>query len=129
MESISSSKELFVYKKKKKVKQVFLPVPQQLSFLLTSGVSPCFLLFELHVQPPPGPYLWTHLVTPPLGGCNRTQEATLVGLPFKIAVLLPTGCVYIYLPSAYMPYYQLYHLAAAGSQTHCPVVPGIPSKA
>lgn len=26
--------------------------------------------------------------------------AALVGLPFKIAVLLPTGCVYIYLPSA-----------------------------
>lgn len=28
-----------------------------------------------------------------------------------------------------MPYYQLYHLAAAGSQTHCPVVTRLPFKA
>lgn len=92
-------------------------------------MNPCLVLFE-NPRRSPSWALLTDMLSDTTtrrlqwnpGGC--TGRAAL-----QIPVLLPTGCVYIYLSSACMPHYQLYNLAAARSQTHCPVVPRLLFKA
>lgn len=119
-QSISSSNQLSVHLKKKIKIKNFPPAPQQLSFFssLWCGPLPNAVWKSTYI-PSSGPSLSTYSVTAPWD----SRRLVRWGFPLKKPCwLLPTGCVYAYLPNALIPYYhRLYHLTTALWFPGCPL--------